>query len=115
MKEMLTFNFGVSTILSPGTSVSSCSGRGWPSSAILITTATLASIAIGVLLGIYGGWKRQGAVDQGSMGTSMVLYAMPEFVLGMIFILIFAVGCTGSPSTGTRARYPRPASRIGPT
>ena len=26
------------------------------------------------------------------MGSSMVLYAMPEFVLGMIFILIFAVG-----------------------
>jgi peptide/nickel transport system permease protein len=45
-----------------------------------------------VLLGIYSGWKRQGKVDQASMGSSMVLYAMPEFVLGMIFILIFAVG-----------------------
>jgi peptide/nickel transport system permease protein len=56
----------------------------------LIVTSTLAAIAIGVVLGIYGGWKRQGKLDQASMGSSMVLYAMPEFVLGMILILIFA-------------------------
>src|SRR5690349_13371799 len=90
MAQMLTFNFGVSTILSPSTSVSSMFWSRMAKSAILIVTSTFAAIAIGVLLGIYGGWKRQGKVDQASMGTSMVLYAMPEFVLGMIFILIFA-------------------------
>ncbi len=91
MKQMMTFNFGVSTILNPGASVSSLFWSRMAKSAILIVTATLASVAIGVLLGIYGGWKRQGKVDQGAMGASMVLYAMPEFVLGMILILIFAV------------------------
>lgn len=90
MGQMLTFNFGVSTILSPSTSVSSMFWSRMAKSAILIVTSTFAAIGIGVLLGIYGGWKRQGKLDQASMGTSMVLYAMPEFVLGMIFILIFA-------------------------
>jgi peptide/nickel transport system permease protein len=90
MAQMLTFNFGVSTILSPSTSVSSMFWTRMAKSAILIVTSTFAAIAIGVLLGIYGGWKRQGKVDQASMSSSMILYAMPEFVLGMIFILIFA-------------------------
>ncbi len=90
MGQMLTFNFGTSTILNPQESVSSMFWSRMAKSAILIVTSTFAAIAIGVLLGIYGGWKRQGKVDQASMGSSMVLYAMPEFVLGMIFILIFA-------------------------
>jgi peptide/nickel transport system permease protein len=87
---MLTFNFGTSTILNPQESVSSMFWSRMAKSAILIVTSTFAAIAIGVLLGIYGGWKRQGKVDQASMSSSMILYAMPEFVLGMIFILIFA-------------------------
>ena len=59
-------------------------------SLILILTSTAAAIVIGVLMGIYGGWRRQGKLDNASMGSSMLLYAMPEFVLGMIFILLFA-------------------------
>jgi peptide/nickel transport system permease protein len=90
MGQMLTFNFGTSTILNPQESVSSMFWSRMAKSAILIVTSTFAAIAIGVLLGIYGGWKRQGKVDQASMGSSMVLYAMPEFVLGMILILVFA-------------------------
>jgi peptide/nickel transport system permease protein len=90
MGQMMTFNFGTSTILNPDASVSSMFWSRMAKSAILIVTSTFAAIAIGVLLGIYGGWKRQGKVDQASMGSSMVLYAMPEFVLGMILLLIFA-------------------------
>jgi len=90
MGQMLTFNFGTSTILNPNESVSSMFWSRMAKSAVLIVTSTFAAIAIGVLLGIYGGWKRQGKVDQASMSSSMILYAMPEFVLGMIFILIFA-------------------------
>ena len=59
MKEMLTFNFGVSTIVNPGESVSKMFFERMGKSIILILLSTLASIAIGVLLGIYGGWRRQ--------------------------------------------------------
>src|SRR3954453_15740284 len=90
MGQMLRFNFGTSTILNPDVSVSSLFWSRMAKSAILIVTSTFAAIAIGVLLGIYGGWKRQGKGDQAWMGSSMVLYAMPEFVLAMILILLFA-------------------------
>jgi peptide/nickel transport system permease protein len=90
MKEMLTFNFGVSTIVNPGESVSKMFFERMGKSIFLILLSTLASIALGVLLGIYGGWRRQSKLDNGAMGSSMLLYAIPEFVLGIIFILIFS-------------------------
>ena len=90
MKEMLTFNFGVSTIVNPGESVSRMFLDRMGKSFLLIMLSTLASIVIGVLLGIQGGWKRQSKLDNGAMGSSMLLYAIPEFVLGIIFILLFA-------------------------
>lgn len=90
MTDSLTFNFGVSTTIVPGVSVSQLFWERMGKSLILIVTSTLAAIAIGIVLGIKGGWKRRGRLDNSSMGVSMVLYAMPEFVLGMILILLFA-------------------------
>jgi peptide/nickel transport system permease protein len=90
MKSSLTFNFGTSTVINPDASVSSLFASGMSKSLLLILTSTMASIVIGVLLGIYGGWRRQSKLDNSAMGVSMLLYAIPEFVLGMIFILIFA-------------------------
>jgi peptide/nickel transport system permease protein len=88
--QSLTFNFGVSTVVNPDRSVNDLFRERMSKSLILILTSTLAAIVIGVVLGIYGGWRRQGKLDNTSMASSMVLYAIPEFVLGMIFILIFA-------------------------
>jgi peptide/nickel transport system permease protein len=90
MRGSLAFNFGVSTVLQPGVPVSSLFWQNMGRSAILIITSTVASIAIGVILGIKGGWKRRSALDHSSMATSMVLYAMPEFVLGMILLLLLS-------------------------
>jgi peptide/nickel transport system permease protein len=98
MKEMLTFNFGQSTILNPDARVSDLFWERMGKSAILITTSTFAAVILGVLLGIYGGWRRRSKLDNSAMATSMVLYSMPEFVLGMIFILIFAGALHWFPS-----------------
>ena len=90
MKQSLTFNFGTSTVVNPAATVNSLFKERMGKSLVLILTSTMASIAIGVLLGIYGGWRRQSKLDNGSMGASMLLYAMPEFVLGMILILLLS-------------------------
>jgi peptide/nickel transport system permease protein len=90
LKDTATLNLGYSTFQYPGEPVSHIYWTRVGKSLLLITTSTLASIVIGVMMGIYGGWRRGGRVDNSSMASSLVLYAMPEFVLGMILLLIFA-------------------------
>jgi peptide/nickel transport system permease protein len=90
MRQSLTFNFGFSTVIQPGVPVNELFWEKMGKSGILIVTSTIASIIIGVYLGVKGGWKRRGALDNTSMATSMVLYAMPEFVLGMILLLLLS-------------------------
>ena len=108
MKEMLTFNFGVSTIVSPGTSVSSLF---WSRMAKFGDLDHDEHVRVDRDRGVARHLRRlettRGNVDKGSMGASMVLYAMPEFVLGMIFILIFASALHWFPVEPIRERDPR--------
>ena len=59
---------------------------------LLVGLSTIFSTVFGMLMGIYGGWKRGGGIDLSSMGVSLVLYAMPEFWLGILLLITFAVG-----------------------
>jgi peptide/nickel transport system permease protein len=90
MQDTLTGNFGVSTIIEPGRTVSDIFWERMGRSFILLLTSTVASILIGTLMGIYGGWRRGGKVDNGSMVASMILYSMPEYVLGILLLMLFA-------------------------
>lgn len=100
MKQNLTFNFGVSTVVQPNVPVNQLFWQRMGKSIVLITASTIASVVIGVLLGIKGGWKRRGKLDNASMSSSMFLYAMPEFVLGMILLLMFSSLVHWFPSGG---------------
>ena len=52
---------------------------------------------IGVWLGIRGAWNRGGKFDNISTGTSLTLYSMPEWWLGLMLIAVFAVGVGPHP------------------
>ncbi len=65
--------------------------RIWPT-VLLVGISTILSTIIGVWIGIRSAWKRDKAFDRSSTGIALTLYAMPEFWLGMILILVFAVG-----------------------
>jgi peptide/nickel transport system permease protein len=65
--------------------------RMWPT-LLLVGTSTILAAIIGVWLGIRGAWKRGGAFDKASTGTSLTLYSMPEWWLGLLLIAVFAVG-----------------------
>jgi len=62
--------------------------RLWPT-ILLVGSATLLSTVFGILIGIYGGWRRGSAFDQSTLFGSLVLYAAPEGWLGMMLIILF--------------------------
>lgn len=68
-------------------------------SIILLIPSTILAIVIGVGLGIVAGWKRDSATDVGILASSLVLYAVPTFWLGMLFIMM-ALNFRGLPVSG---------------
>jgi peptide/nickel transport system permease protein len=70
----------------------------WPT-ILLVGVATIGATVIGTLIGIWGGWRRGSAVDTTTLGFGLVTYAMPEFWLGMLLILLFAVALGWFPTS----------------
>jgi peptide/nickel transport system permease protein len=59
-------------------------------SLFLMLLATAVSIPIALVIGAYAAAKRDRAFDATSSGTSLVLASMPEFVVGLLLILLLA-------------------------
>lgn len=64
--------------------------RAWPTIA-LVGVSTLLSTVFGVLIGIVAAWRRRSMADYGWTGFTMATYAMPDFWLGMLLLVTFAV------------------------
>lgn len=97
MADTFRLEFGDSFIYQ-GRRVSEVIGqRMWPT-ILLVGTSTIASIAIGLLIGIWGGWRRGTWFDYGSLGFTLFVYAMPEFWFGMLVLMAFAGGVGPFPA-----------------
>jgi peptide/nickel transport system permease protein len=59
---------------------------------VLLGTSTVLSAVIGIAIGIKGGWKRGSTFDRSSTAVTLTLYAMPEFWLGMMLLILFSTG-----------------------
>lgn len=73
--------------------------RVWPT-LILFGLAEFVAIFVGLALGAYSGWRKGGLTDQVGNGISLILYAMPYFLIGMILLVIFATGLGWFPTSG---------------
>ena len=62
-----------------------------PATVMLVGTATVLSILIGVILGVIFAWKRGTRLDVIGLSVSLVLYSMPTFWVAIIMVMIFAV------------------------
>ncbi|MFZ0160295.1 MAG: ABC transporter permease [Kineosporiaceae bacterium] len=65
--------------------------RLWPT-VLLVGTATVLASVLGIWIGIRGAWRPGSAFDRVSTTASVALYAMPEFWLGMLLLIVFSVG-----------------------
>jgi peptide/nickel transport system permease protein len=68
-------------------------------SIILLIPSTILAIIVGVGLGVISGWRRDSATDVGILASSLVLYAVPTFWLGMLLIMM-ALKVGGLPVSG---------------
>jgi peptide/nickel transport system permease protein len=87
--DTLTGELGISTSLSRP--VTEIIGEAiWPT-VLLLGVSTIAATVIGILLGIWGAWRRGTLADTTTLGFALVTYSMPEFWLGMLLIMLFSV------------------------
>lgn len=99
MNDIAHARLGYSFIF-PGQTVTSVFLRFlWPT-LILVGTATVLMTIIGLYMGIRGGWERGGFFDLSSMGSSLVLYSMPDFWLAMMLLVLFSTALGWFPSGG---------------
>lgn len=71
--------------------------RLWPT-VVLVGTSTLLSILFGLWIGTIAAWNRGHKFDSISTTTTITLYSMPEWWLGLILFAVFAVGLGPIPS-----------------
>jgi len=62
-----------------------------PWTLLLVGTGTLLATLIGAWMGVIAATRRGKATDDGLLGFSLFTYAAPEYWLGIILILVFAV------------------------
>jgi len=88
MKNMLTFDFGIS--IAWGVPVSDLLNERIPRTLFLFGLSVIISYLLGILIGAYIAWRRGGIADGVSVVTSLVFYNMPSFWIGLIFLFVFS-------------------------
>jgi len=111
VKDTATLNFGDS-FFGRGAPVTELIGDRIWKTVLLVGTSTLASAALGLIIGIYGGWRRGSPFDVGSLGFTLFVYAMPEFWFGILVLMAFAGGVGPFPAIFPTGGYQTAASDL---
>jgi oligopeptide transport system permease protein len=88
-------------------SVASLIAQGLPVSLTLGLSALLIALAVGVPLGTWAALRRRTAIDHGIMGFTVLGVALPSFVIGPLFVLIFGLSLHWLPVAGWQGSDPR--------
>jgi peptide/nickel transport system permease protein len=72
---------------------------------LLAGLALILSTIIGILLGIESGWRRGGRFDGGMLSGMVALSGFPDFFIGILLLLFFAVNLKILPLFGAEDVY----------
>jgi peptide/nickel transport system permease protein len=98
--NMLTFQFGNSN--TPGTPpVLNLIEVRLPNTLLLMGVSTVMAIVIGIILGVFSAHRRGGYFDTTMVVSSLVLFSLPVFWIGMMLIGIFAMNLKWFPPGAT--------------
>jgi ABC-type dipeptide/oligopeptide/nickel transport system permease component len=90
MKNVLSGDLGES-IVQPGLRVSTVLTQRFPTSAALGGAALLVALGIGVPVGLLAATKRNRLLDRVVMVGATIGYAIPNFILSILFILVIGL------------------------
>src|SRR5215468_2184621 len=91
-------NFGISLRL--GRPVSTLIAERLPATLELAIMATLFALVVGIPVGVYTALRRDSWISRAMLTTSLVGVSLPNFLIGIFLILIFAVWLGWLPSFG---------------
>ena len=89
---LLHGNFGTS--LAAQEPVSTLLAPKLVNSAVLVALAAVLSIPLSIAIGAYAALKREKSFDQASSNLLLALAALPEFVVGLVLVILFATTVT---------------------
>lgn len=72
-----------------------------PRTLLLVGISSVLTVAIGVPMGLWQGYRRNKPDDHALSASMLILYAMPDFLLGVILIILLSLDLPIFPSTAT--------------
>jgi peptide/nickel transport system permease protein len=98
ISNALQGEFGMS--LRQGSKVSGLIAAALPATLELVGFAAVLAVAVGIPMGVYAALKRTSVLTQIFMTVSLLGVSLPTFLIGILLILVFAVGLGWLPSFG---------------
>jgi peptide/nickel transport system permease protein len=100
LHSMLTFQFGVSYQNGLPIATQIIQQGRLQNTLLLLGVSTILAILLGIVLGVVASNKRGSVMDGLTVTSSIATTSLPTFWVGLLFILVFAIGLGWFPSGG---------------
>ena len=71
----------------------------------IVGVSSILSILIGIVLGLLSGWIHHRRGDSTLMSTMLAIGALPEFLFGMLLLIVFSVAFDSLPMSGAHTPF----------